>query len=64
MRNDDDSVWPLSLIVLILFAACILCGFGLGVRYMREDAVAQGFAEYDTKTAAWRWKKAEAHAVQ
>lgn len=59
-----EGKWILIVLWMLIVAGCFtvvtatFCiGIHIGVRDMQKEAVKQGFAEYDSQTGKWQWKK-------
>ena len=56
-----DAICGVLGVALVLFLFC-LCGYAMfdsgrsiGREEMQAEAIERGFAEYDSKTAEWKW---------
>lgn len=62
--KDDISVIVAIVLILFLFSAAITLGFVNGAKAERhrlnQEAIDNGYAEYDAKTGQWQWKPTEA----
>ena len=55
MRNLADVFWPIA-VILLVFGAMGWMYHSIGVMDLRQQAIHQGFAEYNATNGVWQWK--------
>jgi hypothetical protein len=55
MKDLSDALWPIS-VILFVFCAIFWMYRSIGVMDLRQQAIHQGFAEYNATNGVWQWK--------
>jgi len=56
----SDPIPVIAFVVYMIGGVCgILLGHALGMEHYQEQAIEQGYAEYNQTTGDWQWKRAK-----
>jgi len=59
MTNEEIAGIFMLIVGIVALIFGVYLGFNVGEASIKEEAVQQGFAEYNSSTGEWQWKNKE-----